>query len=119
MKLLIVEDSPLVSVRLKAAFAPIAGLEIVIADRLALACDCFRTLQPALVILDIDLPDGSGLDLLHKIKRECPATRVMMFSNHDCFRQRCKDRGADYFFDKSAEFEELAATVHGLAAAAP
>lgn len=116
IKLLIVEDSHLISVRLKFSFDRIAGLDIVIADRIALALDCFRTLQPALVILDIDLPDGNGIDLLQTIKRERPATRVMMFSNHDCFRQRCKDRGADYFFDKSVEFEVLAATVHALTA---
>lgn len=119
MKLLIVEDSNPVSVRLKRAFGGIAALDIVFADRIALALERFHTLQPELVILDIDLPDGNGMDLLQTIKRERPATRVMMFSNHDDFRQRCKTRGADYFFDKSEEFEGLAATVQALAAVCP
>ncbi|MFZ2853588.1 MAG: response regulator transcription factor [Rhodocyclaceae bacterium] len=119
MKLLIVEDSNLVSVRLKLAFGQIAALDIVFADRIELGLERFRALQPELVILDIDLPDGNGMDLLQTIKHERPAARVMMFSNHDYFRQRCKDQGADYFFDKSEEFESLAVTVQALTAVCP
>lgn len=115
MKLLIVEDSSLVSTRLQLAFGKIPALGIEIADRLGLALERFRALQPELVILDIELPDGNGLDLLRTIKRERPATRVLMFSNHDFVRQRCKLEGADYFFDKSGAFEALAATVQSLA----
>lgn len=114
MKLLIVEDSKLVSSRLQLAFGKIAALETEIADRLGLALERFRTLQPEIVILDIELPDGNGLDLLQTIKRERPATRVLMFSNHDFFRQRCTIQGADYFFDKSWEFEALTSTVQSL-----
>jgi len=119
MKLLIVEDSGLVSRRLQLAFAPLSALETEIVDRFGLALERFRVLQPELVILDIDLPDGNGLDLLKAIKGERPATRVLMFSNHDIFRQRCIFLRADYFFDKSWEFEELAATVQSMVEAAP
>jgi two-component system OmpR family response regulator len=116
MKLLIVEDSNLVSTRLQLAFAALAGLETEVVDRLGAARERFRAAQPELVILDIELPDGNGLDLLQTIKRERPATRVLMFSNHDFCRGHCQRLGADYFFDKSVEFEELALTVQSLAA---
>lgn len=115
MRLLIVEDSPLISSRLLRAFCRLPALDSEIADRLGLALERFRLLQPELVILDFELPDGNGLDLLQTIKRERPATRVLMFSNHDFFRQRCTSRGADYFFDKSGEFDALTATVYSLA----
>lgn len=114
MKLLIVEDSNLVSTRLQLAFGKVAALETEIADCLELALALFRTLQPELVILDIELPDGNGLDLLQTIKCERPATQVLMFSNHEFFRQRCTALGADYFFDKSGEFEALALMVQSL-----
>jgi two-component system, OmpR family, response regulator len=117
MKLLIVEDSPLISSRLQRAFGKVPALDTEIVDCLGLAQQRFRLLQPELVILDIELADGNGLDLLQTIKRERPATRVLMFSNHDFCRQRCKTQGADYFFDKSGEFEALTATVHALAGA--
>lgn len=119
MKLLIVEDSSLVSLRLQRAFGKVPALETEVADRLELALARFRALQPELVILDIELPDGNGIDLLQTIKRERPSTRVLMFSNHDFLRQHCKTRGADDFFDKSAEFEALVSTVRSLAAASP
>lgn len=117
MKLLIIEDSNLVASRLQLALGTIAVLETELTDRLSLALERFRALQPDLVILDIELPDGNGIDLLQTIKRERPATRVLMFSNHDFCRRRCKTLGADYFFDKSGEFEALTETVQFLAGA--
>lgn len=114
MMLLIVEDSPLVSRRLQLAFGRLPALETEVTDHLALALERFRALQPELVVLDIELPDGNGLDLLHTIKRERPATQVLMFSNHEFYRQRCTAEGADYFFDKSGEFEALTSTVQSL-----
>ncbi len=57
MKLLIVEDSNLVSRRLQRAFGKLETLETEIADCLGLALERFRALQPELVVLDIELPD--------------------------------------------------------------
>jgi two-component system, OmpR family, response regulator len=117
MKLLIVEDSKPVSTRLQRAFGKLAALETEIADTFGQGLERFRASHPQLVLLDIELPDGNGLDLLQTIKRERPGTRVLMFSNHDIYRQRCEAEGADYFFDKSDEFEVLACTVQSLAEA--
>ncbi|BAL26471.1 PleD family two-component system response regulator [Azoarcus sp. KH32C] len=117
MKLLIVEDSKPVSKRLQHAFGRLPALETEIADTLRQALERFRLCQPQLVLLDIELPDGNGIELLQTIKRERPATWVLMFSNHEIYRQRCKAEGADYFFDKSGEFEVLACIVQSLAEA--
>lgn len=117
MKMLIVEDSKLVSTRLQRAFGKFPALETEIADSCGLALERFRASQPQLVLLDIGLPDGNGLDLLLTIKRERPATRVLMFSNDEFYRQRCRADGADDFFDKSDEFEALVVTVRSLAEA--
>jgi DNA-binding response OmpR family regulator len=65
--------------------------------------------QPDIAILDIQLPDGSGIDLLTKIKTTCKKTIVIMLTNYpySIIRKRCDELGADYFFDKSTEFEKV------------
>ena len=78
----------------------------------------FRELEPEMVILDVQLPDGSGLDLLGTIKQERPNTRVLMFSNYALYRKRCVAEGADDFFDKPMDLERLTATVRQFAEAA-
>ena len=68
-----------------------------------------RTLQPDIVILDIRLKGGSGIDLLQVIKNEFPGILVIMLTNYPYpqYQRRCLELGADYFFDKSREFEKI------------
>lgn len=115
MKLLIVEDSRPVSERLRAILACLPGVQAEVAGDVRQGTARFRELKPEMVILDVLLPDGSGLDLLGVIKQEQPATRVLMFSNYTLYRKRCVAEGADYFFDKTMELESLTATVRQLA----
>lgn len=65
--------------------------------------------QPDIAILDIQLPDGSGIDLLSKIKNTHKNAIVIMLTNYpySIIRKRCDELGADYFFDKSTEFEKV------------
>lgn len=60
-----------------------------------------------LALLDIRLPGGSGMDLINFIKYSHPATKIAMLTNYSFpqFRRRCKDLGADYFFDKTNELD--------------
>src|SRR5512147_1861134 len=41
-----------------------------------------RTLRPDLVLVDISLPDGSGMDLIPLLKKALPKTAVMMVTMH-------------------------------------
>ena len=72
------------------------------------AIDAIRRLKPAIVVLDISMPDGSGLQVLAAVKRENPPPIVMMLTNlaYERYREECRQLGADYFFDKSTEFQQ-------------
>jgi DNA-binding NarL/FixJ family response regulator len=63
-----------------------------------------------LLILDIELPGQSGLDLLKIARRRNYTSVIIMFSMHDhpSLRQKCADLGADFFFHKLTEFERVA-----------
>jgi DNA-binding NarL/FixJ family response regulator len=68
-----------------------------------------RESEPDVVILDIRMPGGTGLDVLKTIKTDQPAPIVIMFTNYPYpqYRKQCLGAGADYFFDKSLEFGAL------------
>ena len=104
MKLLIVDDSDLLQSRLKKSILELDNsINIRQAYSVKQALDLFLSFIPCKIILDIALPDGSGIDLLKKFKIEKPDTKVIILTNFPTseFRKRCMDLGADYFFDKS------------------
>jgi CheY-like chemotaxis protein len=72
--------------------------------------------RPALVVLDVRLPDASGIEILKNIKQLQPAPVVAVLTNYPfpSYRQRCVELGADYFLDKSSEFNEITNIMAGL-----
>jgi DNA-binding NarL/FixJ family response regulator len=60
------------------------------------------------VILDIRMPEGTGIDVLEGMRREklTPITIVLTNFTFPQYRRKCLQLGARYFFDKSAEFAE-------------
>lgn len=61
---------------------------------------------PEVILLDINLPGRSGIDLLRSIKENNIKCAVIMISNHDndYYRELCKQLGAEYFLDKTHDF---------------
>jgi DNA-binding NarL/FixJ family response regulator len=106
----IVDDSPVVRDRLVTMISELPNVEIVgQADIAFEAIDSIRLLRPTFVVLDISMPGGSGMYVLETIKKDRPGPTVIMLTNfaHDPYRQKCIQLGADYFFDKSTEFERV------------
>jgi len=67
--------------------------------------------KPDAVILDIRLTDGSGFKVLEHIKAHLQSTLVIILTNYpyEQYKRRCSELGADFFLDKSHEFEQLIA----------
>ena len=67
------------------------------------------TQKPDTVILDIRLPGRNGIQLLSEIKAAHPEITVIMLTNYDFeqYRKQCMQFGADYFFNKTLEFEKV------------
>lgn len=66
-------------------------------------------LRPDLVIMDIQMPELNGLDALERIKKSCPATRLIILSMHANAEnvREALARGADGYLVKAAAQEEL------------
>jgi DNA-binding NarL/FixJ family response regulator len=106
----IVDDSKVLRERLVNMLSEIDGVEVCgQAQNAAEAIAGIRSLKPRVVILDIQMPGGSGIEVLRTIKQDmCPPV-VMMLTNHTYqqYRDKCMELGADYFFDKTQDFENI------------
>jgi DNA-binding NarL/FixJ family response regulator len=73
-------------------------------------------LKPEAVLLDFRMPGGSALDVLEAVKRmdSPPIMMVMTDDEATFFRHSCLSAGADYFFDKSADFKKMIDTITNL-----
>jgi len=106
----IVDDSTVVRDRLAQMISGLPGVDLVgQADIAFEAIEGLRRLRPNCAVLDISMPGGSGIHVLETIKREQPALSVIMLTNfaQDQYRQKCLALGADYFFDKTTQFEKV------------
>ena len=121
MKVLIVDDSDLLVERLTSHLSEVTGIEVVgHAGNAPDASLGIRKMKPDVVILDIRMPGGSGIDVLEGMKNEATKPVVIMLSNYSGrqYRQKCLQSGARFFFDKSAEFHKVAEAVQSLRDAA-
>ena len=118
MRVVIADDSSVVRERLTAMLSDVEEVETIgQAQDVGDAIDSFEELKPDAVILDIQMPGGSGIDVLKHIKKEQPDTVVIILTNYPYpqYRKECMDEGADFFFDKSLEFERAVEVCKGLA----
>ena len=89
------------------------GYQPVEAGTVAAAVSTFETEEPSAVLLDIDLPDGSGLDALREIKgRKADAVVIMITGNVIVQNTISALRGGAYdFIGKPVNLEELRVTI--------
>jgi len=117
MKIVLADDSKIVRQRIISLLEEIEGVQVVAeAENSHQAVQYVEDLKPDLIILDIRMPDGSGLEALKILKDRNLSVVKMIFTNYpnEQYRKKCMELGADYFFDKSTDFEEMVDVVKRL-----
>jgi CheY-like chemotaxis protein len=117
VKAYIVDDSEVVIERLKTMLSELKEIEIIgQANNPFDAINGIRTLKPDVVTLDLQMPGGSGIGVLLSTKRDDPSPTVLILTNYPYpqYRKKCMEAGADFFFDKSTEFEKIPEVLKGL-----
>jgi DNA-binding NarL/FixJ family response regulator len=121
LRVLVVDDHPVVLAGLTAMIAADPGLEVCAAARsvaevVALAND----MDPDVCVLDLQLPDGDGIDLGASAKRRWPGTRVVVLtmSADPGGVVRSLGTGLDGYLLKDSDPHELLAAIHSVATGA-
>ena len=107
---LVVDDSLVVIERLIPLLQTVPDVEFVIhAGSYREALSVLDELKPDCVLLDIQLPDQSGIELLQLIREKFDEILVFMMTNmaSEHYRMVCQRMGANRFFDKSMDFERI------------
>src|SRR5436190_16780584 len=89
------------------------GYEVIPAESAAAAQAAFEGPQPDAVLLDLQLPDGHGLDLLPSIKKQWPETEVIVLTGNATFDAAVEatKRGAYHFQNKPFDHKSLLISV--------
>ena len=110
MKVFLVDDSLVIRQRLKRMLADVQGVQVTgEAGDAQQAMDAILEQKPDVVLLDIHLLNGSGIDVLQRLKKATAAPAVIVLTNYPYpqYRQKCTEAGADFFFVKSTEFDQV------------
>lgn len=111
LRVLLVEDSPLIRERLAESIAEPGRIEIVgQADSEQTAIGMLGAAPWDAMVLDLQLRHGTGLGVLRAlISRRPPEVKVIVLTNYAFPQYRAKSLalGADYFFDKAREYHRV------------
>jgi DNA-binding NarL/FixJ family response regulator len=117
MRVFIADDSRVIVERLADLLKEVSGLQLVgKASDVPGAIRSIPKANPDVVILDLQMPGGTGLDVLRSIRQRHSGTWILICTNYPYpqYRDECIAAGADYFLDKSAEFERIPEILRGL-----
>lgn len=106
----LVEDAPVIRERLRDMIMELDhNTEVYEATTALEAIAGIVEKQPELVVLDLKLEQGNGLDVLRVVKEKMPACRVVVFTNQASqpYRNKCMALGATEFFDKTQDFAKV------------
>jgi DNA-binding NarL/FixJ family response regulator len=110
IRLLIVDDVQQVRAELLTLLSLVGDIEIVGQATNGLeAINQVESLQPDVVLMDLEMPGMNGYEAARQIKKHSPPTRVIALTVHDysTARERATQSGADAFIVKGSSLESL------------
>ena len=121
MKIYLVDDSEYIRNSLKDLLGDMPGIRI--CGETGNATDAVREIlafEPNVVILDIRMPNGDGLDVLKRVKSARPGINIIIFTDFPFpqYKERAHELGADFFLEKSVDFEKMAEILTDIAGVA-
>src|SRR3981081_666454 len=118
MKLLLVDDHPVVVSGCRSLFASDPSIKIDEASDEKSGHRAYLQKRPDVTIIDINLPDLSGFELMRRIRKEDPAAKIIMFSmnNDPAFVVRAVEMGAQGYVSKADDPRALVKAVRKVAA---
>ena len=114
-RIMIVDDHAMMRDGLRLLLEKQTKIEVVgTCGDVATAWQMVGDLKPSLVLMDIDLPDGSGLALTRRIRDKFPATKILILTGHVSrdFAREAVTAGAQGYLIKTNATAELLSAIH-------
>jgi two-component system, NarL family, response regulator DevR len=104
MNVFVVEDSPSIRDLIRMSVEDAGGMIIGEAATQQEAITLIGVLNPDVVVIDLRLPDGNGIEVTRAVKQTHPGITMIVLTNQARHQveQACLDAGADHFFEKSS-----------------
>jgi DNA-binding NarL/FixJ family response regulator len=118
IKVLVVDDHPVVLSGCRSLFASDSSLKISDASDARSGHQTYLHKKPDVTLIDINLPDVSGFELMRRIRKDDPDAKIIIFSMDDdpAFVVRAIDMGAQGYLSKGDDPRLLVKAVHKVAA---
>jgi two-component system response regulator TctD len=115
MRLLLVEDDPYLQETLARSLSR-RGMQVSCASTATEALSLWKSGRPDVVVLDLTLPDGDGLNVVSQIRQEGMSTPVLVLTARTTVGDRVLglNSGADDYMAKPFDLDELEARVNAL-----
>ena len=118
IKVFIADGSPVVLERMAELLKEVPGAELVgKSSSVSEAVGWIETIKPDVVILGMQMRGGSGLDVLRAVRSDHLQHLQVLFCSNDPeiqYREESMNAGANFFLDKSADFEKIPAILREL-----
>jgi CheY-like chemotaxis protein len=113
VRVFLADDSALIRERVAAMLGARAMAIVGHAETPQGSIDGILAARPDVVVLDVQLEGGSGLQVLRAVRQAAPGIAFVVFSNNSgpAYRKRYLGEGAQRFLDKSTEFDQLVPAV--------
>jgi two-component system, OmpR family, KDP operon response regulator KdpE len=110
LRVLVIDDEPAIRRFLRASLSA-QGYQVIEAQTGQGALELFRRNTPDVVVLDLGLPDGDGLDIIRDLRESGSAAPIIVLSSRtdEAGKVRALDLGADDYVTKPFGVEELLA----------
>jgi len=109
-KVIIADDYKLIRERVKELLSSVSTCKVLAeASNGKEAVELISSLKPDVVILDIKMPDMTGIEVLQAVQELLHDMTVIIFSNYSSlqYQSKCIELGADHYLDKTKDFERL------------
>ena len=117
LRAVVVDDSAPLRRRVAAMLEEIPGVAVVgEAETPSEAVQVIQATTPDVIVLDLRLREGVGLDVLQQVRLLGCSARVLVFTNHpaEVFREVYTAAGAEAFLDKSRDSEQLVQRIEAM-----
>ena len=119
IRVLMADDHPIVLAGMKALVAADPQLEIVgEANDGRTALQLARELRPDAAVLDISMPGLNGVELAIALRRDVPATRILILTVHEdrAYLRQMLEAGVSAYLLKRSAADDLVRAIHAVAA---